>query len=120
MSGITVDRRDHVLITFLSPAAFCASTFFNKCSSTNGPFFKLRDMITSGPFQSDDDEQSTSKMASSFDVFDLAVDPKEKLGDDHQNFFLLHHQVDDQQDSWQHREFADAHPSSDFDQLYQS
>src|SRR4051812_27246934 len=42
MSGMMVERRDQVLMTFFSFAAFCASTFFNKWSSTNGPFFRLR------------------------------------------------------------------------------
>src|SRR5213078_1966261 len=41
MSGVTVLRRDQVLMTFLSPAAFIASTFSLRWSSTNGPFFKL-------------------------------------------------------------------------------
>lgn len=38
-SGRIVDLRDHVLMIFLLivPAAFC--TFFNRCSSTKGPFF---------------------------------------------------------------------------------
>src|SRR5882757_6489307 len=37
MSGISVDRRDHVLMTRLSPRLFSSSTFFNRWSSTNGP-----------------------------------------------------------------------------------
>jgi hypothetical protein len=37
-----VERRDQVLMTFFVPASFCASTFFMRWSSTNGPFFKLR------------------------------------------------------------------------------
>src|SRR6516162_7562070 len=40
ISGMTVDRRDHVLMTFLStPARFIASTFSRSGVSTNGPFF---------------------------------------------------------------------------------
>src|SRR5579859_6896810 len=42
MSGVTVLRRDQVLITLRSPAAFIASTFSRRWSSMNGPFFKLR------------------------------------------------------------------------------
>src|ERR1700733_7549100 len=42
MSGMIVDRRDQVLMTFLSPLAFRASTFFNRWSSTKGPFLRLR------------------------------------------------------------------------------
>src|SRR6185312_2898454 len=37
-SGVIVERRDHVLIGFLSFTARAASTFFNRWSSTNGPF----------------------------------------------------------------------------------
>src|SRR5437016_6288244 len=42
MSGVTVLRRDHVLMTLRSPAAFIASTFSARWSSMNGPFFRLR------------------------------------------------------------------------------
>src|SRR5690242_17225620 len=42
MSGMIVERRDHVLITFLLPLSFWTSTFLSRWSSTNGPFFKLR------------------------------------------------------------------------------
>src|ERR1700674_3609030 len=42
MSGITVERRDHVLMTLRSPAAFTAWTFSARWSSTNGPFLRLR------------------------------------------------------------------------------
>ena len=42
MSGMIVERRDHVLMTRFSFFVFSASTFFNRWSSTNGPFFKLR------------------------------------------------------------------------------
>src|SRR5262249_48872737 len=56
MSGMMVLRRDQVLMTFLSFAAFIASTFFSRWSSTNGPFFRLRDMITSDPCRYAGDE----------------------------------------------------------------
>src|SRR3954463_4692220 len=39
-----IERRDHVLITLWVPASFCASTFFSRWPSTNGPFFRLRGM----------------------------------------------------------------------------
>src|SRR6185312_3959231 len=42
MSGMIVERRDHVLITCLVPASLCASTFLSRWSSMNGPFFRLR------------------------------------------------------------------------------
>ena len=45
MSGIIVLRRDQVLITLRSPLAFIASNFLRRCSSTNGPFLRLRDII---------------------------------------------------------------------------
>src|SRR6201996_2953256 len=41
-SGMMVDRRDQVLMTCLVFFSFCTSTFFNRWSSTNGPFFRLR------------------------------------------------------------------------------
>jgi hypothetical protein len=37
ISGMIIDRRDHVLITFLVPLSFCVSTFFIRWSSTKGP-----------------------------------------------------------------------------------
>src|SRR5579871_5129604 len=42
MSGMIVERRDHVLITRFSPLALSTSTFLSRWSSTNGPFFRLR------------------------------------------------------------------------------
>jgi hypothetical protein len=38
-SGSTVERRDQVLITFLSLAALAVSTFLKRWSSQKGPFF---------------------------------------------------------------------------------
>jgi hypothetical protein len=37
-SGVIVERRDQVLIGRLSLVARAASTFFDRWSSTNGPF----------------------------------------------------------------------------------
>src|SRR2546429_4181034 len=51
MSGVRVERRDHVLITLRSPAAFIWSTFFCRWSSTNGPFFKLRGTVYLRPLR---------------------------------------------------------------------
>src|SRR5580692_1732671 len=45
MSGMTVERRLQVLMTFFSLAAFIASTFFKRWVSMKGPFFKLRDIV---------------------------------------------------------------------------
>jgi hypothetical protein len=42
-----VDRLDQVLMTRFSPVAFKASTFFNRWSSTKGPFFRLRGILQS-------------------------------------------------------------------------
>src|SRR5205807_7705611 len=38
ISGTTVERRDHVRITRLSPRRFISTTFSIRWSSTNGPF----------------------------------------------------------------------------------
>src|SRR5918997_1779707 len=45
MSGMTVERRDQVLMTCLVPASLCASTFLSRWPSTNGPFFRLRGIV---------------------------------------------------------------------------
>ena len=39
-----MERRDHVLITDLSPEAFMASIFLSRLASANGPFFTERDI----------------------------------------------------------------------------
>src|SRR3954471_16327292 len=49
MAGTIIERRDQVLITLWVPDSFCASTFFIRWSSTNGPFFRLRG-ISSLPY----------------------------------------------------------------------
>src|SRR4051812_19231708 len=60
MSGMIVLRRDHVLMTRFSLRELRSSTFFNRWSSTNGPFFKLRGMVplpplTAGAAAADDE-----------------------------------------------------------------
>ena len=46
ISGITVERRDQVLMTFLSFARFIPSIFSRSGTSTNGPFFSdLRHLL---------------------------------------------------------------------------
>src|SRR6185436_15446482 len=47
ISGITVERRDQVLMTFLSVAWFMASTFSRRWTSMNGPFFSDLPIATS-------------------------------------------------------------------------
>src|SRR3954464_3573830 len=47
ISGITVDRRDQVLMTFFSPPRFITSTFSSSGTSTNGPFLSDLDMSVS-------------------------------------------------------------------------
>src|SRR3954471_24902405 len=42
ISGMIMERRDQVRMTFLVPLSFCVSTFFRRWSSTKGPFFRLR------------------------------------------------------------------------------
>ena len=42
ISGITVDRRDHVLTTRFSLTRFISSIFSSSDVSTNGPFFSER------------------------------------------------------------------------------
>src|SRR5690554_1137612 len=55
MSGMMLERRDQVLMTFFSPLLLSASTLRSRCSSTKGPFFSERGMSvvphgsTSGP-----------------------------------------------------------------------
>ena len=44
MSGVTVERRDQVLMTFLSRSPFIASTFSARWSSTKEPFLSERAM----------------------------------------------------------------------------
>src|SRR2546423_15671091 len=41
MSGMIVDRRDHVLITRFSVRLFRSSTLGSRWASTNGPFFRV-------------------------------------------------------------------------------
>src|SRR5574342_850971 len=43
--GKIVERRDQVFTTFLPSVSFNFSIFVITCSSTTGPFFKLRPMI---------------------------------------------------------------------------
>src|SRR5687768_12819725 len=45
MAGTIMDRLDHVLMTFLVPLSFWASTFLMRWSSTKGPFFRERGMV---------------------------------------------------------------------------
>src|SRR6185503_12118919 len=54
ISGITVERRDHVLMTRFSFAAFIASIFSRSGVSTNGPFFSERLMALLRPLLHDE------------------------------------------------------------------
>src|SRR2546430_15042793 len=45
IAGTTMERRDHVLMTFLVPLSFWTSTFLIRWSSTKGPFFRLRGIV---------------------------------------------------------------------------
>jgi hypothetical protein len=44
ISGTTIERRDQVLIGLRSFFADAVCTFFDRCRSTNGPFFNERGM----------------------------------------------------------------------------
>ena len=44
IEGMIIERRDQVLIGFLSPLSTAFSTFFNKCRSRKGPFLRERGM----------------------------------------------------------------------------
>src|ERR1700691_1227692 len=46
ISGMTMERRDQVLIGFLSFFAEATCTFLARCRSTNGPFFNERGIST--------------------------------------------------------------------------
>src|SRR5450631_454599 len=46
ISGMTMERRDQVLMGFLSFFAEATCTFFARCRSTNGPFFNERGIST--------------------------------------------------------------------------
>ena len=65
-SGVTIERRDQVLIGFLTPDAFILSIFSRRCDSTKGPFFndlahkfqvrsrlRSRLLFRSSPFQNE-------------------------------------------------------------------
>src|SRR4026209_2395435 len=49
ISGTTVDRRDQVLMTFLSAPRFITSIFSSNEVSTNGPFFRDLLIVVLGP-----------------------------------------------------------------------
>src|SRR5688500_16905999 len=49
MAGTIMERRDQVLMTFLVPLSFWASTFLIRWSSTKGPFFRERGMVRNSP-----------------------------------------------------------------------
>jgi hypothetical protein len=51
-SGTIVERRDQVFTTFFSLREFSPSTLTFKWSSTNGPFFSERGMLSPLPFSS--------------------------------------------------------------------
>src|ERR1700704_623208 len=43
-SGVTIERRDQVLIGFFPPELFALSIFSRRCDSTKGPFFNDLDI----------------------------------------------------------------------------
>src|SRR5262249_24697431 len=54
ISGMTVERRDQVLMTFFSPPRFMISTFSRRETSTNGPFFSDLDIVVRSVLNSPD------------------------------------------------------------------
>src|SRR5579871_2381811 len=71
---MTVLRRDQVLMTFLSPLAFIASTFFSRWSSTNGPFLRLLGMSLLSP------RAAATASADDHRVGGLLAPPRASLG----------------------------------------
>src|SRR6266478_3008759 len=51
-SGVTIERRDHVLIGFFPPELFALSIFSRRCDSTKGPFFNDLDIKIKYDFES--------------------------------------------------------------------
>src|SRR5882762_3723721 len=51
ISGVIVERRDHVRSTFFSLRAFIPSIRVARCASTNGPFFVERAINSALSFQ---------------------------------------------------------------------
>src|SRR5450830_758518 len=88
-SGMMVERRDQVLIGFLSLFACAVSTFFTRWASQNGPFFNER--VMSYPW---------------------SAGPMATLDDDLLPFYLHHHRAGDRPDSRPHRERLDEHRAS--------
>src|SRR6185503_17120503 len=58
ISGTMVERRDHVLITRLSPRRFISTTLFIRWSSTNGPFFTERGICSAPSLASTTHDES--------------------------------------------------------------
>jgi hypothetical protein len=71
------------------------------------------------PFRIDDDEQSFVATTCFCYEYDALAYPMEKPVDDHQKFFLRHHQVGGQLGSLQHHAIVGEHPSNDYGLLYQ-
>src|SRR5215218_1671837 len=63
MSGMIVERRDHVRITRLSRRRFSSSIFFSRWSSTKGPFFRLRAMSAPSPLAATADDELVGGLA---------------------------------------------------------
>src|SRR6266404_1787482 len=51
-SGVTIERRDQVLIGFFPPELFALSIFSRRCDSTKGPFFNDLDIKIKYNFES--------------------------------------------------------------------
>src|SRR4030095_13261122 len=63
-SGVTIDRRAHVLIGLFAPELFILSIFSRRCDSTKGPFFNDLaincKLICGGPRSASPDSQDLS------------------------------------------------------------
>src|SRR4051794_39552001 len=94
MTGMIMDRRDQVLMTFLEPASFCTTTLRSRCSSTKGPFLRLRGIFSTPTYASCrrcDDARCTCRFPCWRDGCDPQPDPKGKQGDVHRKSYLHHH-----------------------------
>src|SRR5919106_132929 len=63
-SGVTIERRDHVLIGLFAPELFILSIFSRRCDSTKGPFFNdlaiICKWICGGPARRDQRRRSSA------------------------------------------------------------
>src|SRR5512138_1859725 len=114
-SGLIVERRDQVLITFLSPLEFNASTFLSRWSSMNGPFFNERGIFHSlRVISSSDDLQpdASAISASAASCNPWSAYPTASPDDVRLSFALHRHPSGGPPGSWPHRAPTDGDRAS--------